>query len=130
MAAVLLDTTVLIDLMRGAARAREQLVALRRRGDDPFTCAVNVEELFRGLRPGEGGATATLIAGLRDAPLGQEEGQQAGEWRREFAQQGRSLAQADCLIAAAAMAVGGRLATGNPNDFPMAELTVEHWPVG
>jgi hypothetical protein len=28
------------------------------------------------------------------------------------------------------MAVGARLATGNPKHFPMPELEVEHWPVG
>jgi len=33
-------------------------------------------------------------------------------------------------IAAAALAIGGRLATGNPKDFPMDELAVEHWPAG
>jgi hypothetical protein len=30
----------------------------------------------------------------------------------------------------AAVGVGARLVTGNPNDFPMHELVVEHWPVG
>jgi predicted nucleic acid-binding protein len=34
------------------------------------------------------------------------------------------------LIAAAALEVGVTLATGNPKDFPMEELEVEHWPVG
>jgi predicted nucleic acid-binding protein len=34
------------------------------------------------------------------------------------------------LIAAAAAGVGARLITGNPKDFPMDEITVEHWPVG
>jgi len=43
---------------------------------------------------------------------------------------GVTLAQADCLIAAAAVGVGARLATGNRKDFPMPELSVEHWPVG
>jgi predicted nucleic acid-binding protein len=57
-------------------------------------------------------------------------GWQAGEWRREFATRGRVLAQADCLVAAAARAIGGRLATGNPRDFPMAEVAVEHWAAG
>lgn len=33
-------------------------------------------------------------------------------------------------MAAAALRVGGRLATGNPQDFPMEEVVVEHWPVG
>lgn len=43
---------------------------------------------------------------------------------------GRPLHQADCLIAATAVRAGARLATGNPKDFPMAGLLVEHWPVG
>jgi predicted nucleic acid-binding protein len=42
---------------------------------------------------------------------------------------GRTLALADCLIAAAAVGIGATLATGNPKDFPMKGLTVEHWPV-
>jgi predicted nucleic acid-binding protein len=41
-----------------------------------------------------------------------------------------TLAQADCLVAAAAAAVGARVATGNPKDFPMPDVEVEHWPVG
>jgi predicted nucleic acid-binding protein len=43
---------------------------------------------------------------------------------------GVTLSQADCLIASAAVGAGARLATGNPKDFPMEELEVEHWPAG
>ncbi len=64
------------------------------------------------------------------APLGLEQGQQAGVWRRDFAQQGVTLHQADCLIAAAALGVGASLATANIDDFPMPELMLEHWPIG
>ena len=63
-------------------------------------------------------------------PLAEREGRQAGEWRRTYASRGRTLTQADCLVAAAALSVGGRLATGNPKDFPERALDVEHWPVG
>jgi predicted nucleic acid-binding protein len=38
--------------------------------------------------------------------------------------------QADALIAAAAVGVGARVATGNPRDFSFPGLAVEHWPVG
>jgi predicted nucleic acid-binding protein len=103
---------------------------LRAVGDEPYLCAVNVEETVRGLRPSERDRAANLFAGLLVVPLGDAEGWQAGEWRREFSKRGRTLAQADCLVAAAAHSVGGRLATGNPKDFPMPELDVEHWPVG
>jgi predicted nucleic acid-binding protein len=130
LAAVLLDTTVLIDLLRGASEARRRLAELRAAGYEPHVCAVNIEETVRGLRPREHVPAQQLFAGLRVAPLGRDEGWQAGVWRREYARRGRTLAQADCLVAAAARAIGGRLATGNPKDFPMRELRVEHWPAG
>lgn len=130
MAAVLLDTTVIIDLLRGRPEAVTRLRALRAVRDSAYVCAVNVEETARGLRPGELEPARTLFSALRIAPLGGGEGWQAGEWRRGFAARGVTLSQADCLVAAAALSVGARLATGNPKDFPMEELQVEHWPAG
>lgn len=130
MAAILLDTTVLIDILRGRTGAVDRLRSVRGRGDTPYVCAVNVEEMARGVRSGEDLAVTTLLRGLRVAPLGVREGWQAGTWRRAFAARGMSLSQADCLIAAAAAGLEARLATGNPKDFPMAEIAVEHWPVG
>jgi len=129
MAHVLLDTTILIDVMRGrpAVRRVRELLDL---GDVPCTSAINVEETVRGLRPGEEGAARWLVRGLPVVPIRIDEAWRAGEWRRAFERQGRTLSQGDCLVAAAALSIGGRLATGNPKDFPMEELTVEHWPVG
>ncbi|MBI2168416.1 MAG: PIN domain-containing protein [Actinobacteria bacterium] len=129
MTRVLLDTTVLIDALRGRPAA-ERVRNLRRAGDVPFACAINVEEVVRGLRAREPRPANHLLRGLRIAPLGRSEGEKAGAWRREFATRGITLSQADCLVAAAALGVGATLATGNPDDFPMEELTVEHWPVG
>jgi len=130
MSAILLDTTVLIDLLRGRPGATSRLRALRTAGDQPHACAINVEEVVRGLREPEAEAARGLFAGLRIVELGAAEGWRAGEWRRTWAAQGRTLTQADCLVAAAAASVGGRLATGNRADFPMPGLSVEHWPVG
>ena len=96
----------------------------------PFVCAVNIEELRRGLRSGEQPALDRFLSGLRIAPLGRHEGELAGDWRRVYAAQGVTLSQADCLVAAAAASVGAALATGNPRHFPMPEVAVEHWPVG
>jgi len=92
--------------------------------------AMSGGETVRGLLPREHESVRSLFAGIRVAPLGGAEGWQAGEWRRDFAARGHTLTQADCLIAAAALGLGGRLATGNPRDFPMSEVAVEHWPVG
>ncbi len=126
---VFLDTTVLIDYLRGRP-AVARVDAAVDRGDVPCTTPINVEEVCRGLRPAEADAAGHLFDGLHIPPIGRAEGQQAGEWRRRFAAQGTTLSQADCLIAAAAHAAAAVLATGNPRHFPMTEITVEHWPVG
>ncbi len=129
MALALLDTTVLIDVLRGRAAAR-RLGTMRESGDTPCTCAINVEEVLRGLRSSEVAGVHALFEGLRLVPLGRLEGWNAGECRRSYAARGITLAQADCLIAAAAQSAQARLCTGNPKDFPMLGLSVEHWPVG
>ncbi|MDE0067275.1 MAG: PIN domain-containing protein [Acidimicrobiaceae bacterium] len=129
MSRLLLDSTVLIDALRGRPAA-ERLRAMRRQGVEPWVCAVSVEEIWRGLRAEEEPAARRLVQALRMAPLGGAEGQRAGRWRREYAAAGITLHQADCLIAASAVGAGAVLATANVADFPMPELEVQHWPSG
>jgi predicted nucleic acid-binding protein len=127
MSLLLLDSTVLIDALRGGP-GMSGVARLRRTGTEPWVCAISVEEIWRGVRQEEEPLVRRLFNGLRLAPLGVAEGIRAGTWRRSFAAQGVTLYQADCLIAAAAVGVGASLATANVADFPMAELVVEHWP--
>jgi predicted nucleic acid-binding protein len=95
----------------------------------PTFGAISVEEVTRGLHPGEDAAFESLLQGLFAAPIGIPEGRLAGYWWRSLARRGRTISQADALVAAAAVGMGGRLATGNPKDFPVRGLEVEHWPV-
>ena len=125
----LLDSTVVIDALRGRAVAG-RVRRLVESGEIPYICAVTAEEVERGVRASEVDAASRLLSSLRFAPLRTLEGIVAGRWRREFAARGVTLSQSDCLIAAAALSVGATLATGNPKDFPMEDLVVEHWPVG
>jgi predicted nucleic acid-binding protein len=127
---LLLDTTVLIDALRGEPAA-DRLRAMRDAGQPQLlVCAINVEELWRGARSGEGKAIRRLVAGLRLVAIGAEEAERAGTWRRDFGSRGVTLSQADCLIASATVSAGARLVTGNPDHFPMPQLEVEHWPTG
>jgi predicted nucleic acid-binding protein len=126
---IVLDSTVLIDYLRGRP-AVDRVRALRSRGDVPATTAINVEEIVRGLRESETDAARRLVRGLVVLPIDDTAAWRAGEWRRTFAERGVTLYQADCLIAAAAQQQRAVLCTGNPKDFPMSDLTVEHWPVG
>jgi predicted nucleic acid-binding protein len=135
MAVVLLDTTVLIDILRGRPDAAARVRSLRHAGDRPCVCAVNVEETVRGLSASERDSAERLFAGLRTAPLGKREGLKAGAWCRGLARRGRTVAQADGLIAAAAHSLGAAVATANVKDYPagqspMDDLAVQPWPAG
>jgi predicted nucleic acid-binding protein len=105
-------------------------VALRATGDVPATTVINVEEIVRGLRANEMEAARKLFSGLVVLPVDLRAAWQAGTWRRTFAARGVTLYQSDCLVAATTLVHDGGLATGNPKDFPMSELRMEHWPVG
>jgi predicted nucleic acid-binding protein len=109
---IVLDTTVLIDYLRGQPVVA-RVLDLTAHGEVLATAAINVEEIARGLRDTERGAAQQLFAGLVVLPITGEAG-----W------------QADCLIAATAAAHRAVLATANPKDFTMQGLEVQHWPVG
>ena len=123
----LLDSTILIDFLRGRPAA-QRVGALLHAGDIVATSAINVEEIIRGMRPSESDILERLIAGLVVIPIDEPVARRGGRWRAEYAARGATLHQADCLIAATAEVHGARLCTGNPKDFPMVD--VEHWPVG
>ena len=129
MARYFLDTTVLIDALRGRPAA-DRLRRMRTRDEVPYVCAINAEEVVRGMRGGEEADSLRFLRAFRQVELTVDQGIKAGRWRHDFAARGVTLSQADCLIAAAALAVDAVLATGNPQDFPMPEPEVEHWPVG
>lgn len=120
---------MLIDYLRGRP-AVDRVRAVRTRGDVPATTAINIEEIVRGLRDTELDAAQRLCRGLLVLPIDEAAAWQAGGWRSSFAQRGITLFQADCLIAAVSHQHRAVLGTGNPKDFPMPELVVQHWPVG
>lgn len=126
---IVLDSTVLIDYLRGRPVV-SRVEGLAAAGHRPVTTAVNVEETVRGLRTQELMGARRLFRGLDVLPITRHVAWQAGSWRREYAQRGITLSQADCLVAAAAARKGARVATGNPRHFPMTDVAVEHWPVG
>src|ERR1700730_16522618 len=49
---LLLDSTVLIDALRGKPAA-QSVAALRREGTEPWVCAISIEEIWRGVSASE-----------------------------------------------------------------------------
>lgn len=127
---VLVDTTVVIDILRGRPAPYERVRDLDLAGATAYLSAVSIEEVARGVRPEEIEATKVLLAAFEVVPLGPDAAWTAGIWRRDLAARGVTIPQGDCLIAATAHAAGARLATGNPKHFPFDDLVVEHWPAG
>jgi predicted nucleic acid-binding protein len=122
---LLVDTTVLVNVLRGDQATGKRLGTMP---DPPFVSAITVEEILRGIRDHERDATEALLGWMIVADVGEREARQAAAWRKQYAAQGRTLAQADTLIAACAYQRGATVATANLKDFPMEELRVEHWP--
>ncbi|MBI3824621.1 MAG: type II toxin-antitoxin system VapC family toxin [Candidatus Rokubacteria bacterium] len=121
MSRILLDTDVLIDLLRG--RPATKAFVLDVTGDAVPCCSViSVAELTAGMRRGEEGATSALLDGLVIFPVTREIAEVAGRFKQ--AARSRRLELADCVIAATAFVEGAPVATSNVKDYPMPEVTV------
>ena len=113
---VLLDTSVVIDILRGAAPA----IAYARGLPEPPICSeITRVEVVRGLRSSERRATERLFAALRWVPVDEPIARRAGELGRRFRRSHQGLATADLLIAATVQELGCELATLNVRHFPM-----------
>lgn len=121
MSKLVLDSDVLIDLLRGRPAAREFLLTATRQSV-PCCSAVSVAEVHAGMRPQESEATSALLDGLVILPVTRAVAELAGSFKRR--DRGRTLELADCLIAATAALEGATLATGNLRDYPMPEVTL------
>ncbi len=119
----LMDTNVVAELPR--PRPSQSVVSWIASQSEIALCAVTIEELRFGIeRLGEH-AGLDLRRWLRDllalppivVPIDQQMADLAGRLRARRERAGRRVAQADMLIAAAALATGRTLATRNIRDF-------------
>jgi tRNA(fMet)-specific endonuclease VapC len=124
---LLVDTTVVVDVLRGAPGLRERL---RAAGDDVLVSAMTIHEIVLGLSEGQEGLFEELLAATHVVPIGAWEARVAAGWRRNYARRGVTLDPPDTIIAASAFTHGAVLATANVRHFPMEELHVEEWSRG
>lgn len=119
---LLLDTSVLIDTLRHRHRRRELLAELVQAGHTLATTALNIAEVYAGMRPEEAQRTEALLSLLDCYNLTGTSGRRAGALKRQWAGKGRTLALADVIVAAIALERGCTLMTDNRKDFPMDEV--------
>jgi predicted nucleic acid-binding protein len=122
--AVLVDTSVLIYLLRGRAEYMQLIRDLILGGFILTTSAVNIAELYAGMRAGEEQATAELLSAFRHLPLTPDIAQRAGEATAARRRMGRTHTLDDMMIAATALEYGYTLVTDNPKDFQIPGLAL------
>jgi len=125
---LLLDTSVLIDVLRLRNRRRDWLAQVARDGHSLSTTALNVAELYAGMRPGEESRTEALLAGLESYEINGTDARVAGKLKSSWARKGRTLTLDDAIIAAITIERGCALVTDNRKDFPMAEVRLYPLP--
>lgn len=113
-----MDTSVLIDHLRGHQRARDVLERYRQHG--PLHASeVTRLEVLAGMRKREEPRTRQLLGGLVWHPLDGLLAEEAGALGRRWLPSHGSIDSADLAIAATALQVGVPLLTMNVRHFPM-----------
>lgn len=114
---MILDSDVLIEILRNNARTSRWVAAQASSGEAIRYSPVSRAEIGAGMRAGEEGAIAALFAGLdvvmTDATTGELAGRRLLRYRRSHA-----LELADALIGASASQHAERLATFNRRHYP------------
>jgi predicted nucleic acid-binding protein len=103
---VCLETTFLIDVLRGHEAAREIVEALETDGVRPTVSPVAAAELWVGAQrssPSEQEVTATLLESLTWLPFSRRAARRAGELRATLADAGDPIGITDATIAGIAI---------------------------
>lgn len=122
---LVLDSTFLIDHLRGEAAAVSELARILDFGDEPIVIEIIVCEVRAGLLPE---AERHLVALLEPMEFVQPDpgtAMRAGRWRAELRARGSTLSLADALIAAAADSMGATVLTRNLRDFSLTPVPVQ-----
>ena len=128
MAKYLLDTTVLIDHLRGQQKVTDIITRLARQGNEFGVCCINVAELYAGLSDKERTKAEKLIDSLDYYETSKDIAKMAGCYRFEFARKGITLTTSDTLVAATAISYDATLMTANVKDYPMKEIELLQQP--
>lgn len=115
---VVLDTTILVDHLRGVGSATEYLASLDSR---PSCSEISRIEVIQGLRSSERRTAEGLFASIEWVPVSESVARRAGELGRRWRRSHSGIGIADLAIAATAQELSVGLATRNVKHFPMFE---------
>ena len=119
---VVIDTDILIDLLRNAAKVVDSISEMERKGYLLATTIINAFELFHGAykskrREKNLASAKTLLKRLIVLKMGLESAQNAGRIYAELETAGQPIGLRDAMIGAIALTKGCSLATRNVDHF-------------
>jgi predicted nucleic acid-binding protein len=123
----LLDTTFVIDHLRGDREAVARFARIVDNGDEPFVCDVVACEAWTGAHDDTDPDLVGLLRFVEFVQAGLVQAQHAGRWRADARKRGWTLSATDALIAATANAIGAAVLTRNVRDFALTPVTVERY---
>ena len=118
---VLVDSSVLIDHLRGHPPATDLLLRLVRAGDELWSVTPVRTEIIAGMRPGEEAATRALLDQLRWLEVDADLADHAGDIARGHVRTHPGVDTVDYLLAAGTARLAASLLTVNVGHFPMIE---------
>ena len=121
---LVLDSTFLIDHLRGDPVAIARLEAIFEAGDEPIVNDVVVAEVRTGLFSFEEPILRRLLEPMEFVQPGPDWALLAGRWRRDAKERGTTLSLPDSLIAATADTVGAAVLTRNVRDFALTPVRI------
>jgi predicted nucleic acid-binding protein len=116
---LLLDTSVLVDHLRGDSRAVNFLLTANERGDKLWGVTVTRMEILSGIPTGKDRQTGRLLDALSWVDVTTDLADRAAELARRYRGTHPDVAMVDCLVAAAAESLPADLITRNVKRFPM-----------
>jgi predicted nucleic acid-binding protein len=122
---VLLDTSVVIDLLRGNAAALDAVRGAVEAGHDLGASVVVKVEVLAGMRPPEEQPKRRLLGGIEWIAVDDLIAESAGMLANQYARSHTGIDPMDCIIAATVYATtvrqdqNARLWTRNVKHFPM-----------
>jgi len=119
---IIIDTDVLVDLLRNVARVVDSISEMERKGCLLATTTVNAFELFYGAYKSKNRqknltSTKTLLGRLVILKMGVASAQNAGRIYAELEQEGQPIGLRDAMIGSIALTKGYSLATRNTEHF-------------
>lgn len=117
MQAVIVDTDIAIDYLRGIQYAKDLMLFLWET-NMAYLSILSVYELYAGMKEEELEDTENFIHACNIEPITLDITRRAGEFYRRYRTQGITLTAIDCLINSTAIIGNYKVATKNKSHYP------------